>query len=144
MISIGEISSPILIGLEQFGFATLQSLLPLRIGNFNSNTGEDENDYTLVHKCIEWLHENNRIPPTVADISEFKDLVSDEMKELVVKHKAVIQAQKELQKERDKHETQLSNLRTEIETSLKQSYSLEFAQKESEIKRLELQLETHF
>lgn len=142
MISIGEISIPIKIGMETFSFSALQSLLPLRIGSVNPNTGKDENDYTLVHKCIEWLHENKRIPPSVMDVSEFKDLVSDEMKELVVKHKAVIQAQKELEKEREKHESRLQCLRVELETKLKQSYSLEIAQKESEIKHLQLQLES--
>lgn len=53
MISIGEIPIHIKMGLENFGFSALQSLLPLRIGRINPNTGEDENDYTLIHKCIE-------------------------------------------------------------------------------------------
>jgi len=42
MIALGEIPIPIKIGLETFGRATLESLLPLRIGNVNSKTGEDE------------------------------------------------------------------------------------------------------
>lgn len=142
MIAIGEISISPNGEMETFGIDVLKSLLPLRIGHRNPNTSEDENDYTLIHKCIEWLHNNKRILPTVADVSEFKDLVSDEMKELVVKHKAVIQAQKELEKEREKHESRLQRLRVELETTLKQSHSLEIAQKESEIKHLQLQLES--
>lgn len=54
MVAIGEIPSSPNGELETFGIDVLKSLLPLRIGNINSKTGEDENDYTLIHKCIEW------------------------------------------------------------------------------------------
>ena len=142
MVAVGEIPSCPNGQLGTFGINSLKALLPLRVGNMNSKTGENNIDYLLVHKCVEWLYDKKRIPPTVADVSEYKDIVSDEMKGLAVKHQAVLQVQKELKEERDKHEKELEQTKSELEQLLTQSHQVEMEQKSSEIKRLTMRLES--